>query len=308
MLVLFDTPAGHALFKVLDESKMKKPDDLWEAFQDVGSTRKLVKLKQFHKFDDTAEAVQSATALVEGKLSAGMKKFLKKNVVSKEVQGVLAVGDSKLGGAIKEKLNIQCVWDDSVMQLMRGLRNQMENLIDAASGAEMRSMQIGLAHSLSRYKLKFSPDKVDTMIVQAIGLLDDLDKELNTYAMRLKEWYGWHFPELGKIVPDHQMYAKALMKMGVRTKCKGLDFSDILPEEVEQEMKDAAEISMGTEVSEEDIANVLQLCDQVVSLSEYRAQLWDYLRNRMQARRRPRPHAHAHPHPHPHPHAPPAAS
>ena len=59
MLVLFDTPAGHALFKVLDESKMKKPDDLWEAFQDVGSTRKLVKLKQFHKFDDTAEAVQS---------------------------------------------------------------------------------------------------------------------------------------------------------------------------------------------------------------------------------------------------------
>ena len=240
MLVLFDTPAGHALFKVLDESKMKKPDDLWEAFQDVGSTRKLVKLKQFHKFDDTAEAVQSATALVEGKLSAGMKKFLKKNVVSKEVQGVLAVGDSKLGGAIKEKLNIQCVWDDSVMQLMRGLRNQMENLIDAASGAEMRSMQIGLAHSLSRYKLKFSPDKVDTMIVQAIGLLDDLDKELNTYAMRLKEWYGWHFPELGKIVPDNLMYGKVVQRMRMRTKCKELDFSDILAEEVETEMKEAA--------------------------------------------------------------------
>jgi hypothetical protein len=48
----------------------------------------------------------------------------------------------------------------------------------------------------SRYKLKFSPDKVDTMIVQAIGLLDDLDKEINTYAMRVKEWYGWHFPEV----------------------------------------------------------------------------------------------------------------
>lgn len=26
------------------------------------------------------------------------------------------------------------------------------------------------------------------MIVQAIGLLDDLDKELNTYAMRVREW------------------------------------------------------------------------------------------------------------------------
>lgn len=27
-------------------------------------------------------------------------------------------------------------------------------------------MSLGLSHSLSRYKLKFSPDKVDTMIVQ----------------------------------------------------------------------------------------------------------------------------------------------
>ena len=128
-----------------------------------------MKLKAFHKFDDTAEAVQSATALVEGKLSAGMTKFLKKNMIAKEVQDTLAVADAKLGGAIKEKLSIQCVWDDSIQQLMRGLRNQIESLVSGTSAAEMRSMQIGLAHSLSRYKLKFSPDKVDTMIVQVCG-------------------------------------------------------------------------------------------------------------------------------------------
>lgn len=39
---------------------------------------------------------------------------------------------------------------------------------------------------LLRFKLKFSPDKVDTMVVQAIALLDDLDKEINIYAMRVK--------------------------------------------------------------------------------------------------------------------------
>ena len=33
---------------------------------------------------------------------------------------------------------------------------------------EMTAMELGLAHSLSRYKLKFSPDKIDTMIVQVI--------------------------------------------------------------------------------------------------------------------------------------------
>lgn len=39
---------------------------------------------------------------------------------------------------------------------------------------------------ISSFKLKFSPDKVDTMVVQAIALLDDLDKEINIYAMRVK--------------------------------------------------------------------------------------------------------------------------
>jgi RNA processing factor Prp31 len=42
--------------------------------------------------------------------------------------------------------------------------------------------------------------QVDTMIVQAIGLLDELDKEINTYAMRVREWYGWHFPEMAKVI------------------------------------------------------------------------------------------------------------
>lgn len=44
------------------------------------------------------------------------------------------------------------------------------------------------------------------------------------------------------------------------------DLSDLLPEEVEAEVKLAAEISMGTEVSEEDIRNVMHLCDQVCQL------------------------------------------
>lgn len=46
------------------------------------------------------------------------------------------------------------------------------------------------------------------MIIQAVSLLDDLDKELNNYVMRCKEWYGWHFPELAKLVTDSQAFAK----------------------------------------------------------------------------------------------------
>ena len=69
--------------------------------------------------------------------------------------------------------------------------------------------------------------QVDTMIIQAIGLLDDLDKELNTYAMRVREWYGWHFPELTKIVTDNIQYAKVVKMMGNRTNAVNLDFSEV---------------------------------------------------------------------------------
>lgn len=65
------------------------------------------------------------------------------------------------------------------------------------------------------------------MIIQAIGLLDDLDKELNTYAMRVREWYGWHFPELAKIVQDNILYAKSVKLMGDRTNAAKLDFSEV---------------------------------------------------------------------------------
>lgn len=65
------------------------------------------------------------------------------------------------------------------------------------------------------------------MIIQAIGLLDDLDKELNTYAMRVREWYGWHFPELAKIVQDNILYAKTVKLMGDRANAGQLDFSEV---------------------------------------------------------------------------------
>merc|ERR1712218_379898 len=143
--------------------------------------------------------------------------------------------------------------------------------------------ELGLAHSLSRYKLKFSPDKIDTMIVQAVSLLDDLDKELNNYIMRCREWYGWHFPELGKIITDNLAFVKTVEVMGTRDNAKSTDLSDILPEEVEEKVKEAAEISMGTEVSEEDIINIKHLCQQVCVIQEYRAQLYEYLKNRMMA-------------------------
>ena len=121
------------------------------------------------------------------------------------------------------------------------------------------------------------------MIIQAIALLDDLDKELNTYAMRVKEWYGWHFPEMGKILNDNLAYSRVILKMGMRTSAAKADLAEILPEEIEAAVKAAAEISMGTEITSEDLENIQALAEQVVSFTEYRATLSSYLSARMTA-------------------------
>merc|ERR1712038_1893394 len=164
---------------------------------------------------------------------------------------------------------------------MRCIRAQLTNLMPNVDDADLRVMSLGLGHSLSRYKLKFSPEKIDTMIVQAVSLLDDLDKELNNYIMRAREWYGWHFPELGKVITDNIAYIRTVQVMGTRENCKNTDLSDILPEDIEARVKEAAEISMGTEISDLDMLNIRHLCDQVMEIQEYRGQLYEYLKNRM---------------------------
>lgn len=282
MLVLFETPAGYAVFKLLNEKKLAEVDDLYKDFETAEKASKIVKLKHFKKFEDTTEALAAATASVEGKMSKSLKKLMKK-VLSKDIQEEMAVADAKIGNVIKDKFDISCVCSSAIHELMRGIRSQMNNLITGLSEKETTAMSLGLAHSLSRYKLKFSPDKVDTMIVQAISLLDDLDKELNNYVMRCREWYGWHFPEMGKIVTDNLAYAKTVKLIGFKTNTADTDLSSILPEEVEEEVKAAAEISMGTDISKEDIENVTYLCEQIIQIAEYRMSLYDYLKNRMQA-------------------------
>lgn len=61
------------------------------------------------------------------------------------------------------------------------------------------------------------------------------------------------------------------------------DLSDVLPTDLEEKVKEAAEVSMGTEISDEDIINITQLCDEILAIHEYRTHLYDYLKTRMMA-------------------------
>ena len=56
----------------------------------------------------------------------------------------------------------------------------------------------------------------------------------------------------------------------MRQKAIDTDLSAILPEEIEVKVKEEAEMSMGTDISDIDLIHIQQLCDQVIELTEYR--------------------------------------
>ncbi|EUC44032.1 hypothetical protein COCMIDRAFT_99270 [Bipolaris oryzae ATCC 44560] len=277
LFILSETSAGYVLLKSKDK-KLLGGDT-----KDSSSIAEQLKLKKFAKFGSAVDALEQAAALHDGKVTPMLSSLL--DELKDETKATLAVADPKLSNAIAQLpgLSLKTVSDSSTQDVFRAIRENLTSLLPDLLPSEEAATRLGLAHSLSRHKLRFSPDKVDTMIIQSIASLDVLDKQLNTYAMRVKEWYGWHFPELAKILNDNLAYSRVVLKMGFRTNARQSDLSDILPEEIEAAVKAAAEISMGTEITEEDLETTSALAEQVVDLTEHRQNLGNYLSNRMQA-------------------------
>ncbi|KAI0107081.1 hypothetical protein GGR51DRAFT_165891 [Nemania sp. FL0031] len=282
LFVLAETPAGYGLFKAKDK-KLLSRDDIADQLSSAEAINSMLSLKKMVKFEDSAQALSEYSSLTEGKVTPLLQQLL--DDIKEERKASLAVADPKLGAAINvlPELQISPVSDSSTNDLFRAVKTYLPELFPELDPDYLGNMALALSHSISRHKLKFSPDKVDVMIVQAIKLLDDLDKELNNYAMRVKEWYGWHFPELDRILNDNVAYARVIIHMGIRENAASTDLSEILPEDLEARLKAAAEVSMGTEIDDMDLINIKLLAEQVVSFTEYRQQLSQYLTSRMKA-------------------------
>merc|ERR1712021_318243 len=145
--------------------------------------------------------------------------------------------------------------------------------------------QLGLGHAYSRCKVKFNVHKSDNMIIQSIALLDQLDKDVNTFSMRIREWYSYHFPELVKIVPDNYTFAKCVKVIKNR---KELTEEAIAKLEVvvmdsskAKAIVDASKTSMGMDISQVDLMNIDMFANRVVALAEYRKELAKYLQDKM---------------------------
>merc|ERR1712214_126154 len=157
------------------------------------------------------------------------------------------------GGVLSEELGCKVSHIGVVPELVRGVRMHFAKLVKGLTNAFTTKAQLGLGHSYSRAKVKFNVHKSDNMIIQVIALLDQLDKDVNTFAMRIREWYSYHFPELIKIVPENALYARVVKLIKNRKEITQDHFEkleEILMDSARaQAVIDASKSSMGMDIS-----------------------------------------------------------
>ena len=108
---------------------------------------------------------------------------------------------------------------------------------------------------LTKLKIKYG-FKRDKLIIQAVQNLEELNKILNIMYERLREWYGFYFPESTKKVQDMEKFAE----MAGNTR---------------------HESSMGYDLSPEDLAIIKKAGAEMCSMLKYRNNVNYYLEDVM---------------------------
>uniref|UniRef100_A0A7R9YF44 Nucleolar protein 56 n=1 Tax=Pinguiococcus pyrenoidosus TaxID=172671 RepID=A0A7R9YF44_9STRA len=289
--ILFESASGFAVFEAVEFEEIGSGTaEVQEAVSDVARFGRAVKLKGFQPFTSPENALMNINAVSEHVLSPDLKAFLEMNVPKtgkkkSKSKIVLGVAAAPLASAISEGLGIPCRADDIVREIVRGIRQHFTTYISELSKGRLEQAQLGLGHSYSRAKVKFNPGRSDNMIIQTIALLDQLDKDINTFAMRVREWYSWHFPELKDIVKDNYIFARCAAFIGDRTKLTEEKADELRSITMEDDLADAiivaAKRSIGMDCSELDMVNIVMFTSRMVSLAEYRKQLHEYLVDKM---------------------------
>ncbi|KAL9109641.1 MAG: hypothetical protein Q9227_005678 [Pyrenula ochraceoflavens] len=292
--LLHEGPMGYAIFKVVHQADTvgNRLKEVQASVQDLAKFGKMVQLTSFLPFESGKQALEELHDISEGIASEFLRSFLDLNLPkgSKKQKTTLGVSDKILAGSIKSAFpSVECETGDTseiVADMLRGIRLHSEKLLKQLREGDTNTAQLGLGHAYSRAKVKFSVQKNDNHIIQAISILDQLDKAVNLFSMRVREWYSWHFPELVKIVSQNEKYARIALFIKDKKSLSDESLHDLAAivdddQAIAQSVIDAAKTSMGQDISISDMENVTLFAQRVVSLTEYRKSLHSYLVSKM---------------------------
>jgi len=290
---LFESSLGYSLFEIDGyEEIQQNSDEFQNSVLDFKKISKIIKLKAHLAFGSAKQALENIAGVTDRLLTDDLKEFLKTNLPTKkksksESNFLLSVIDKNFGKEIGEALNIKAQVGDLVNEIARAVRTHYHKYLKVSEEDLIKS-QLGLGHSYSRMKCMFDVNRQDKPVIQSIALVDQLDKNINSFIMRIKEWFGWHFPELSRIVTDNYVFTRCVKLIGTRQNL--IDNKEELREDLTaitlsddltNQVIEAASASMGSELSPVDLKNVEYFCNNVTSLIKYREDLLGYLKDKM---------------------------
>ena len=188
-----------------------------------------------------------------------------KERLEKAGQGMLVPEEQELFKELQAKGLAEVVWNKKVC--LPGVQCAEEGWEKCLSGqfrklalelkwvgseAELNSLLAQVSVLQTKGKLK--EEKRDRILMASIGVADELDKSLNVFSERLREWYGLHFPELGKLVPSQETFANIVSAAGNRENVK------------EEKAEKYKTLTSGMQFTEEDSAAVQEFAKELSAL------------------------------------------
>lgn len=192
----------------------------------------------------------------------------------------------ELANAVREKLNVN-VEVAKPFKAREMLRSNIEKFAVKTGFVkdtiELETWMRDVALEITKLRVKGAVEKRDLIITQAIQTIDDLDKTINLFMSRVREWYGMHFPELDRLLDKHETYARLVFKLGNKDNFtdERLEKEDV-PKSKAEKITKSAETSMGADLSETDITQIQTLCKNVLELYQLRQTLESYLDTTME--------------------------
>ena len=228
---------------------------------------------------DPQETAERLLKIEEGKLIEEIQSLVSK--LQEKGYTSFVFENQTLAGTAAEKLNIE-VSTKTSSEAGTLLRDNLEKFalelgfIEKPEQLRVRVHKVSI--ELAKMKVKTTIEKRDLLAAQAVQSVDDLDKSLNVFMSRLREWFGLHYPELDRQLDKHETYARLVVNLGTRENFTAENLEkEGLPTKKAQSIAMVAEASMGADLAPEDLVQIQDMCKKVLELYSVRNSLEKYV-------------------------------
>ena len=205
------------------------------------------------------------------KLAAKLKELSPEEVIVESEDEAKYLSQEGLKASVQEGNPQALMVRSRIPQLL--VESELVKSADEAPG-----FQLNVAYEFTRRGLVGAAQKRDMLAAHSIRTIDDIDKTINLFVNRLREWYSTHFPELNDIVEDHRLYVKLVANLGDRGNFTEDSLKELgVPPSLSEKIIGATKKSIGADVSEHDIDAIKTFAGIILQLYDLRDQLEGYV-------------------------------